>query len=172
MFPQSGRPSASPLPHVRDFLTLRVLPASPTSIAVSVSLRLFRSVNILALSRPQWISQVPNVSFSVHAMLSDPARVSNHLAICGGLLLPSKVLTLSASGLTFHEALSLHLRYGLDSLCLRLTYVVTFISPRLDYQWSGLLLSGMGISPIENTMFILAHQNILTVQPSRKNLHF
>jgi len=70
-------------------------------------------------------------------MLSDPARVSNHLAICGGLLLPSRVLTLSASGLYIHEALSLHLHYGLASLCLRLAYVVSFTSPRLDYQWSG-----------------------------------
>ena len=159
MFPESQPSSASPLPRVRGFPALRVLPVSPTSIAASVSLRFAHSVDILASSRLQWISQVPRVSFSVHAMLSDPAGVSNHLAIYGSLLLPSRVLTLSASGVYIHEAQSLHLRYGLDSLGLRLAYVVAFISPRLDHQWSGLLLSGMGISPIENTKFILAHQN-------------
>lgn len=43
--------------------------------------------------------------------------------------------------LKYYEAQSLHLRYGLISLCLRLTHVVTFTCPRLDFRWSGLLLS-------------------------------
>ena len=73
---------------------------------------------------------------SVRTMLSDPAGVSSHLAFCGGLLVPSRLSTLSASG-CFHEAQSLHLRYGPDSLCLRLACVVAFTSPRLDSRWSG-----------------------------------
>jgi len=37
----------------------------------------------------------------------------------------------------YYEAQSLHLRYGLISLCLRLACVVTFTHPRLDFRWSG-----------------------------------
>jgi len=55
-----------------------------------------------------------NPSFSVRAVLSDPAGVSNSLALHGSLLLPSRFTTLSASGLSGNEAQSLHLRYGLD----------------------------------------------------------
>ena len=53
-----------------------------------------------------------DASFSARAVLSDPAGVSSSLARCGSLLVPSKFSTLSASGLSSHEAQSLHLRYG------------------------------------------------------------
>jgi hypothetical protein len=53
-------------------------------------------------------------SVSARAVLSDPAGVSSPLASFGSLLLPSKFSTLSASGLSCHEAQSLHLRYGPD----------------------------------------------------------
>jgi hypothetical protein len=44
------------------------------------------------------------------------------------------------------------------SLCLRLTHIVTSMSPRLDPWWSGsLLLAKMGISPIGNAKLRLAH---------------
>src|SRR4029079_13138837 len=55
-----------------------------------------------------------DASMSVRAVLSDPAGVSGPLALCGSLLAPSKFSTLSASGLSCHEAPSLHLRYGPD----------------------------------------------------------
>lgn len=160
MFPRPVRPSASPLPHVRGFPALRVLPASPTSIAASVSLRFVHSENILVSSKTAM--DLPGsccfLFCPCHALR--PRRSLQPPRPCGGLLVPSKVLNLSASGLAFHEAQSLHLRYRLDSLCLRLTYVVAFTGSRLDHRWSGLPLSGMGISPIENTKFILAHQNV------------
>jgi|ERR1700730_3493816 hypothetical protein len=53
-------------------------------------------------------------SFSVRAVLSDPAGVSGSLGSRGSLLVPSKFSTLSASGFSNNEAQSLHLRYGLD----------------------------------------------------------
>src|ERR1700681_4708049 len=55
-----------------------------------------------------------DASMSARAVLSDPAGVSGPLASCGDLLVPSKYSTLSASGLSTHEAQSLHLRYGPD----------------------------------------------------------
>src|ERR1700758_656504 len=47
------------------------------------------------------------------------------------------------------------------SLCLRLTHVVTFMSPRLDSRWGGSSLSGAGISPAESAGLSLAHRKIL-----------
>jgi len=64
MFPY-GQPSfASPLPPVRGFPALRVLPANPTSTAASAFLRNdpsrpAYSVRFRCAPRPQWISQVP-----------------------------------------------------------------------------------------------------------------
>src|SRR5437879_6442929 len=55
-----------------------------------------------------------DASFSIRAVLSDPAGVSSSLACCGSLLVPSKFSTLSASGCSSHEAQSLHLRYSPD----------------------------------------------------------
>ena len=79
---------ATPLPHVRGFTTLRVLPAGPTSTAASASLWMVLSVCILGLRQdhdgsPRFL----NASFSIRAMLSDPAEVSsNHRHSVGCLL--------------------------------------------------------------------------------------
>jgi len=64
MFPCGQYSSASPLPPVRGFPALRVLPANPTSTAASAFLRNdpFRpaySVRFRCPPRPQWISQAP-----------------------------------------------------------------------------------------------------------------
>ena len=73
-------------------------------------------------------------------------------------LLPSRYLTLSASGcVTRLNRFTCVTAW--TSLCLRLTHVVTFMSPRLDSRWVGSSLSGAGISPAESAGFILAHQS-------------
>jgi len=64
MFPCGQYSSASPLPPVRGFPALRVLPANPTSAAASAFLRNdpYRpaySARFRCAPRPQWISQVP-----------------------------------------------------------------------------------------------------------------
>jgi hypothetical protein len=48
-----------------------------------------------------------------------------------------QVFDLVGLRLKCYEAQSLHLHYGLISLCLRLARVVTFTYPRLDFRWSG-----------------------------------
>src|SRR3984893_14808783 len=72
---------APPLPHVRGFPALRVLPASPTSTVASVSLRLVRSVDILGPLFPGrdggGSPRCHDASVSAHAVLLDPAGVSS-----------------------------------------------------------------------------------------------
>ncbi len=58
------------------------------------------------------------------------------VAICGRLLLPSRFSTLSASGCVT-RLYRFTCVTAWTSLCLRLTHVVTFMSPRLDSQWGG-----------------------------------
>src|SRR5438093_11937016 len=55
-----------------------------------------------------------DASLSARAVLSDPAGVSSSLASGGSLVVPSKFSSLSASGLSSHEAQSLHIHSGLD----------------------------------------------------------
>ena len=76
---------APPLPPVHGFPMLRVLSVSPTSTAAFASLWLVLSVCILGLRQdhdgsPRFL----NASFSIRAMLSDPAEVSSnhrHLSV-------------------------------------------------------------------------------------------
>ena len=105
-----------------------------------------------------------DASISVHAVLLDPARVSSNLRLCGRLLLPSRFSTLSASGyVTRLNRFTCVTAW--TSLCLRLTHVVTFMSPRLDSRWVGSSLSGAGVSPAESAGLNLAHRKI---SPSRR----
>jgi hypothetical protein len=100
-----------------------------------------------------------DASISVHAVLLDPARVSSNLRLCGRLLLPSRFSTLSASGyVTRLNRFTCVTAW--TSLCLRLTHVVTFMSPRLDSRWVGSSLSGAGVSPAESAGLNLAHRKI------------
>ena len=65
-----------------------------------------------------------DASFSARAVRSDPAAVSSHLALDGDL--------------------------PRASLCLRLTHVVTSMSPRLDSRWGGSFpLPGREFHPLE-----------------------
>ena len=101
-----------------------------------------------------------DASISVHAVLLDPAGVSSDLRLCGRLLLPSRFSTLSASGyVTRLNRFTCVTAW--TSLCLRLTHVVTFMSPRLDSRWGGSSLSGAGISPAESAGLNLAHRESL-----------
>jgi hypothetical protein len=100
-----------------------------------------------------------DASISVHAVLLDPAGVSSDLRLCGRLLLPSRFSTLSASGyVTWLNRFTCVTAW--TSLCLCLTHVVTFMSPRLDSRWVGSSLSGAGVSPAESAGLNLAHQRI------------
>src|SRR5208283_2742839 len=95
--------------------------------------------------------------YTVHAVLLDPAGVSSDLLLCGRLLLPSRFSTLSASGyVTRLNRFTCVTAW--TSLCLRLTHVVTFMSPRLDSRWVGSSLSGAGVSPAESAGLNLAHR--------------
>src|SRR5258708_14324742 len=62
---------------------------------------------------------------------STPQESPATIAIFGRLLLPSRYSTLSASG-CFTRLNRFTCVTAWTSLCLRLTHVVTFISPRLD----------------------------------------
>src|SRR5215813_10570630 len=73
-----------------------------------------------------------DTSFSVRAVLSDPARVSDSLARRGSLLLPSKFSPLSAFGLSVTRLNRFTCVTAWTSLGLRLTHVVASMSPRLD----------------------------------------
>lgn len=72
-----------------------------------------RSAYFALRQRLQWVSQVPRrfLSHTCHALR--PRRSLQRPRHFGRLLLPSRFSTLSASGFSYHEALSLHLRYGL-----------------------------------------------------------
>ena len=162
-FPGPATQPAPLLPHVRGFPALRVLPASPTSTVASISLRLVHSVDILGPLFPGrdggGSPRCHNASVSAHAVLLDPAGVSNDHRLCGRLLLPSRYSTLSASGcVTRLNRFTCVTAW--TSLCLRLTHVVTFMSPRLDSQWGGSTLSGAGVSPAGSAGLSLAHRRI------------
>ena len=102
-----------------------------------------------------------DTSFSVRAVLSDPARVSDSLARRGSLLLPSKFSTLSASGLSSNEAQSLHLRYGLDIARSTLSPSRCLHEPKTRFLVGRLVpLARTGVSPVGSARFILAHRKI------------
>ena len=100
-------------------------------------------------------------SFSVRAVLSDPAGVSGSLASDGNLLVPSKFSTLSASGLSSNEAQSLHLRYGLDIARSTLSPCPCLHEPKTRFLVGRLVpLTRAGISPAGSARFSLAHRRI------------
>lgn len=91
-----------------------------------------------------------DASFSVRAVLSDPAGVSSPLAFCGSLLVPSKFSTLSASGLSSNEAQSLHLRYGLDVALPTLSPCCCLHEPKARFQVRRLIpLPGRESHPLK-----------------------
>ena len=101
-----------------------------------------------------------DASFSVRAVLSDPAGVSGPLALCGNLLVPSKFSTLSASGLPNHEAQSLHLPYGPDVARPTLNSCRYLHAPKARFQVERLvLLAWAGIAPAGSARLGLAHRN-------------
>src|SRR5215831_469589 len=100
-----------------------------------------------------------DTSFSVRAVLSDPARVSDSLARRGSLLLPSKFSTLSASGLSSNEAQSLHLCYGLDIARSTLNPCRCLHEPKTRFLVGRLApLARTGVSPVGSARLILAHR--------------
>jgi hypothetical protein len=100
-----------------------------------------------------------DASFSVRAVLSDPAGVSSSLAFCGSLLVPSKFSTLSASGYKSNEAQSLHLRYGLDVARPTLSPCRYLHEPKARFQVGWLLpLVWAGLSPAGSAWLSLAHR--------------
>ena len=101
-----------------------------------------------------------DASFSVRAVLSDPAGVSSSLAFCGSLLVPSKFSTLSASGCKSNEAQSLHLRYGLDVARPTLSPCRYLHEPKARFQVGRLIpLAWAGVSPAGSAWLSLAHRS-------------
>jgi len=101
-----------------------------------------------------------DASISARAVLSDPAGVSGPLASCGDLLVPSKFSTLSASGFSYHEAPSLHLRYGPDVALPTLSPCRYLHAPKARFQVGRLVpLTWAGIAPAGSARLGLAHQN-------------
>jgi hypothetical protein len=99
-------------------------------------------------------------SLSARAVLSDPAGVSSPLASYGSLLLPSKFSTLSASGLSCHEAQSLHLRYGLDIALPTLSPCRYLHKPKARFLVGRLVpLARAGITPAGSARLRLAHRS-------------
>jgi len=100
-----------------------------------------------------------DASMSARAVLSDPAGVSGPLAFCGGLLVPSKFSTLSASGFPNHEAQSLHLRYGPDVALPTLSSCRYLHEPKARFQVGRLVpLAWAGIAPAGSARLGLAHR--------------
>jgi hypothetical protein len=111
-----------------------------------------------------------DASFSVRAVLSDPAGVSSPLAFCGSLLVPSKFSTLSASGISCNEAQSLHLRYGLDVALPTLSPCCCLHEPKARFQVRRLVpLAWTGIAPAESARLSLAHQRTSPDRDPRPN---
>src|SRR5438270_272711 len=72
---------------------------------------------------------------TIHTACTPPESPAT-IALCGRLLSPSRFSTLSASGcVTGLNRFTCVTAW--TSLCLRLTHVVTFMSPRLDSRWGG-----------------------------------
>src|SRR5438128_1787279 len=100
-----------------------------------------------------------DASMSARAVLSDHAGVSSSLANCGSLLLPSQFSTLSASGLSNHEAQSLHLRYDPDVARPTLSPCRYLHEPKARFQVERLVpLAWAGISPAGSARLSLAHR--------------
>ena len=100
-----------------------------------------------------------DASMSARAVLSDPSGVSGPLASCGGLLVPSKFSTLSASGLPNHEAQSLHLRYGPGVALPTLSPCRYLHKPKARFQVGRLIpLARAGIAPAGSAGLSLAHR--------------
>jgi len=119
MFPESQPSSASPLPRVRGFPALWVLPANPTSTAAFAFLRNDPFVQhtrlVSATSRDHSGSlRFLDASISERAVLSDPAAVSSHHRLLRWPTIAFQPLRRCRPAVYYHhEAQSLHLRYGL-----------------------------------------------------------
>jgi hypothetical protein len=121
------------------------------------------SVDILGLQQPdQDGSGSPSgldASISAHAVLSDPAGVSSDHRPCGRLLLPSRYF--DPVGLRMcHEALSLHLRYGLGIALSTFSPCCFLHEPKTRFLVEWLVpLARAGVSPAGSARLILAHQS-------------
>jgi hypothetical protein len=137
-FPDQVVRSAPPLPHVRGSPALRVLPAGPTSTAVFASLRMVHSVGILDRPCDQDCGGSPrslDASFSVRAVLSDPAGVSGTLAITGAYCCLPRFRPCRPPGHSLTRLNRFPCSTARTSPCLRLAHVVTSMSPRLGSRW-------------------------------------
>src|SRR5215472_5967450 len=119
-----------------------------------------------ALSADQDHSGSPrslDAPLSERAVLTDPAAVSGHLAICGAPTSASQPLRCCRPAVKYLTRLN---RFTFvtarSSLCLRL---VRFVSSQTQDSIPGEAaapLIGAGISPAGSTRFILAHHNAKT----------
>ena len=103
-----------------------------------------------------------DASISVHAVLSDPAGVSNDHRLLRSPTVAFQVF--DPVGLRmYNEAPSLHLRYGLDIALSTLNPCRYLHEPKTRFPVGRLIpLSGAGISPAESAGLTLAHQRTST----------
>jgi hypothetical protein len=108
------------------------------------------SVGILdqVRSRPWWISQVPNASLSVRAVLSDPAEVSGILAHNGCLLVAFHVFDRVGPRMSY-EAQSLPLQYGPDVALSTLSSCRYLHEPKTRFPVGGWPLPGRESHPLD-----------------------
>jgi hypothetical protein len=164
MFPCDQSSSASPLPPVRGFPALRVLPANPTSTAASAFLRnnpfrpaysgRFRPKTTVDLSGSLLLPSpsVPCAPTPPQSPATSPLAVTY-------FCLP-ETTTLSACGLVLHEAEPLHLRYGPRVALPTLSSCCYLHEPKARFPVGRLVpLAEAGISPAGSIRLALTHHS-------------
>ena len=103
-------------------------------------------------------------------MLSDPAGVSNDHRLLRSPTVAFQVF--DPVGLRmYHEALSLHLRYGLDIALSTLNSCRYLHEPKTRFPVGRLIpLAGAGIAPAESAGLILAHRRFVKGHDCRRAL--
>jgi len=98
-------------------------------------------------------------------VLSDPAGVSNDHRLLRSPTVAFQVF--DPVGLRmYHEALSLHLRYGLDIALSTLNSCRYLHEPKTRFPVGRLIpLAGAGIAPAESAGLTLAHRKLLHIEP-------
>ena len=161
-FPGPATQPAPPLPHVRGFPALRVLPAGPTSTVAFIFLRVcpFGRYTQPATSSPRrrWISQLP---WHFHFCPCRALRPRRSLQRPSPLRSPTVAFQIfDPVGLRVcHEAQSLHLRYGLGIALSTLSPCCYLHEPKTRFLVERLvLLARAGVSPAGSARLILAHR--------------
>ena len=152
-FPGSASRPAPPLPLVRGFPALRVLPADPTSTTTSAFLWMVRSVGLLDHLPVKTVVDLPGsvtLPFLSVPCSQTPPESPTPSPFTGAYcclpgLRPCRPPDYRVTRLNRFTCVT-----AWTSLGLRLTHVVASMSPRLDSWWGGSLpLPGREFHPLE-----------------------